>query len=89
MRKTQYQLWRLAIELDDKSHLLPKSISRDSFVESACKSAALPLIRFDVKAIYQIQSVRDKIIDALNSHARSSFNRSSTIHFKSNKQPLS
>ena len=54
------------IELDDKSHKRNKTKARDLLIESACKSAQLPLIRFQAKANYQIQSVKDQITTALN-----------------------
>jgi hypothetical protein len=80
-----------AIELDDSSHTLPESIARDSFVESACSSAGLPLVRFDARANYQIQLIRDKIADSLNSSRvseaiipRFNSNRSS-VRFKSSR----
>lgn len=55
-----------AIELDDSSHTLPETIARDSFVEGVCKSAGLPLIRFDARASYQIPAIQNKVIDSLN-----------------------
>lgn len=54
------------IELDDKSHHQFKTIERDVFVQSICKNSGLPLIRFDVKSDYHLQSVRNKIISHLN-----------------------
>jgi very-short-patch-repair endonuclease len=54
------------IELDDKSHNTKKSNNRDSFLENACKSASLTLVRFRAKSNYQIDNVRDQIELALN-----------------------
>ena len=54
------------IELDDKSHNLIKTRARDTFVEKACKTAGLKLIRFPCRANYQLESIRDKIINSLN-----------------------
>jgi hypothetical protein len=55
------------IELDDKSHKREKSIARDKLLNSACDSANLILIRFDVKARYQVQDIRNKINTVINS----------------------
>ena len=55
-----------AIELDDKSHNTKRSKTRDSFLENACDSADLPLIRFPAKATYQVQAVRDSINNAIS-----------------------
>lgn len=41
-----------AIELDDSSHQRADRIERDIFVNSACKSAKLPLIRFQTNQDY-------------------------------------
>lgn len=55
------------IELDDKSHHQLKTIERDVFIEDVCKNSGLPLIRFDVKSDYHIQSVRNKVKSSLYS----------------------
>ncbi|AKH38256.1 MULTISPECIES: DUF2726 domain-containing protein [Nitrosomonas] len=55
------------IELDDKSHLKEKTIHRDSLVENICRNADLTLIRFNVKASYQISAIKNKITASLNS----------------------
>ena len=47
-----------AIELDDKSHRNHKTKKRDVFVETACSSAALPLLRFQAKRAYQPEDVK-------------------------------
>jgi|CXWL01.1.fsa_nt_gi very-short-patch-repair endonuclease len=54
------------IELDDSSHNLSKTRARDIFVEKACKTAGLKLIRFPCKSNYHLESIRDKIINSLN-----------------------
>ena len=57
------------IELDDSSHNLSKTRARDIFVEKACKTAGLKLIRFPCKSNYHLESIRDKVITSLNSPA--------------------
>ena len=54
------------IELDDISHNLSKTRASDIFVEKACKTAGLKLIRFPCKSNYHLESIRDKIINSLN-----------------------
>lgn len=54
------------IELDDKSHNSKRSKARDLFLEKACASADLTLIRFPAKATYQVQAVRDSINNAIS-----------------------
>ncbi|PTN12708.1 uncharacterized protein DUF2726 [Nitrosomonas aestuarii] len=56
------------IELDDKSHNLRKSVSRDLLINDVCKSANIKLIRFEAKSTYQIAFVREAINDVLNAH---------------------
>jgi len=55
------------IELDDKSHLLPSAIARDSFVNQICKESGLPLIRFRAASGYQVETIRSEIMNILNS----------------------
>ena len=50
-----------AIELDDKSHKQTKTQQRDQLVEDACQTADLPLLRFDAKRSYHIETVRNDI----------------------------
>ncbi|QOJ23558.1 MAG: DUF2726 domain-containing protein [Gammaproteobacteria bacterium] len=57
------------IELDDRSHELSKSRSRDIFVQEACRTAGLKLLRFPCRKNYRIQAVREKVINSLNSPA--------------------
>jgi len=54
------------IELDDSSHNLTKTRDRDVFVEKACKTAGLKLIRFPCRSNYHLESVRNKVINSLN-----------------------
>lgn len=53
------------IELDDRSHNQSKVRKRDAFVEKACESANLKLLRFQCKRNYQVDSIRDTISKAL------------------------
>lgn len=54
------------IELDDKSHKKKSSQERDKFLEAACVSANLKLIRFPAKASYVITQVSETIENAIN-----------------------
>lgn len=54
------------VELDDKSHKRKSSQTRDKFLESACKSADLKLIRFPAKASYNVTEVSEKIETTIN-----------------------
>jgi len=54
------------IELDDKSHNSKRARARDLFLAKACVSADLTLIRFPVKASYQVQAIRDRINNAIS-----------------------
>lgn len=53
------------IELDDKSHQSFKVRKRDAFVEQACDSADLKLLRFKCMRNYEIDAIRDFIQNAL------------------------
>jgi len=55
------------IELDDKSHNKKSAQARDKFLESACESASLHLIRFPAKSGYVISDVADKIDSTIDS----------------------
>lgn len=55
------------IELDDSSHNQSKTRSRDIFVENACKTAGLKLIRFPCRSNYHLESVYNKIMASLKS----------------------
>lgn len=54
-----------AIELDDKSHRKESSQARDKFLESACESAGLKLVRFPAKSSYAINEIRQTIENAV------------------------
>lgn len=56
-----------AVELDDRSHLLPSTMARDSFVNQICKESGLPLIRFRAASGYQVEVIRSEIMNILNS----------------------
>ena len=53
------------IELDDKSHRSKKAQNRDAFLESACQSAGLALVRFPAQKSYQIPAVKEQVQSAL------------------------
>ncbi len=53
------------LELDDKSHNQSKVIKRDAFVEKACQSANVKLVRFQCRSSYELQYVRDTVINSL------------------------
>lgn len=54
------------IELDDQSHLMSKTRARDIFVEKACKTSGLKLIRFPCRSNYHLESIHNKIMNSLN-----------------------
>lgn len=54
-----------ALELDDSSHNRKASIERDKFLNKACESANLQLIRFPAKSNYRLLAVRQQIDLAL------------------------
>ena len=49
-----------AIELDDKTHLLPERRKRDKFLNDACKAAGLPLIRIKTGR-YNVTDLRETV----------------------------
>ncbi len=61
------------VELDDKSHNRQKARARDQIVQHACESSGLPLIRFAVKASYQIRDVRHLVKTAINPSVEQQF----------------
>lgn len=65
------------IELDDKSHLQPSTIARDSFVNRICKESGLPLIRFRAASGYQVEVIRTEIMNILNSSGFPEFSKTS------------
>ncbi len=54
-----------AIELDDASHARADRIERDRFIEWACKSAKLPLIRIKTAKHYDAKELRSTILRAV------------------------
>ncbi|OBT07013.1 hypothetical protein A9267_14155 [Shewanella sp. UCD-FRSSP16_17] len=60
-----------AIELDDKSHNSKRAQKRDALINDACKSAQLPLIRFQAKARYSMQEVKQVIEKSLTPETQS------------------
>jgi len=52
---------RLAIELDDASHRQARRKERDQFLEAACQSAKLPLLRIPARHDYRVQELREQI----------------------------
>lgn len=52
---------RAAVELDDGSHQRAARKERDQFLESAMKSAGIPLHRFSVQRGYEIESIRNAL----------------------------
>lgn len=54
------------IELDDSSYNQSKTRSRDIFVEKACKTAGLKLVRFPCRSNYHLESIRNKVINSLD-----------------------
>ena len=57
----------LVIELDDKSHSRKSVKVRDAFVNSACQTAELKLLRFSAKSKYSVSEVSDAIQASLQS----------------------
>ena len=54
-----------AVELDDKTHLLPARRKRDNFLDDACSRAGLPLIRFKTARRYDVDAIRERVKTAL------------------------
>ena len=54
-----------AIELDDRTHLLPDRRKRDKFLNEACRLAAFPLIRVKAAQRYDVKDLRETIMAAL------------------------
>ena len=49
-----------AIELDDKTHLLPERVRRDEFLNNACRRAGIPLIRIKTGR-YNVAELRETV----------------------------
>jgi len=54
------------VELDDKTHSLAKVRVRDIFIQKACDSAGLKLLRFPCQSSYEIDYIRDKVYSSIN-----------------------
>ena len=52
---------KLAIELDDASHGSTKRQKRDAFLEQACESAGLPLLRIRAARGYGVADIRQQV----------------------------
>ena len=52
---------KLAIELDDASHGSAKRQKRDAFLEQACESAGLPLLRIRAARGYGVVDIRQQV----------------------------
>ncbi len=51
-----------AIELDDPSHERADRVERDRFIEWACKSAGVPLVRIKTAQSYDVKALRRAIL---------------------------
>lgn len=56
---------KLAVELDDSSHGSAKTQKRDNFLNRACESAGLPLLRIKAAKGYSIDEIKQQIEQAL------------------------
>ena len=52
-----------AIELNDKSHNSKNRKARDEFLTAACESANLPLVQVPAQAAYNIDEIRESLIN--------------------------
>lgn len=50
------------IELDDKTHSKASVKSRDQFLNHACETANLKLIRFPAKSAYEVSEVKNRVM---------------------------
>jgi Protein of unknown function (DUF2726) len=48
-----------AIEVDDRSHLLPERRNRDAFVNAVFAEIGLPLVRVTARRTYSVAQLRD------------------------------
>ncbi|MFC4252258.1 DUF2726 domain-containing protein [Sinimarinibacterium flocculans] len=55
----------IAIELDDASHAGDKARARDAFVDAACASAGLPVLRIPAQEAYSVQDLAAQIAERL------------------------
>lgn len=56
----------IAIELDDKSHEIDERKDRDFTVEQIFKDANMPLLRFESKAIFNKEEIKEDLLKKLN-----------------------
>ncbi len=61
---------KLAIELDDRSHLLPERQERDREVERILRIANMPLLRIENHGRFNSAELKQKISDALNNDTK-------------------
>lgn len=61
---------RLAVELDDSSHSSFKGQKRDNFINSACVSAGLPLLRVKASQGYVVSDIQGQVEALLHRHAK-------------------
>jgi very-short-patch-repair endonuclease len=61
---------KCVIELDDSSHNTKRSQIRDAFLESACESAGLKLVRFKAKSAYKKTDIEQALGFASKSATR-------------------
>jgi Protein of unknown function (DUF2726) len=56
----------IAIELDDSSHRRPDRIARDRDVDRILEIAALPLVRFPVRPVFNATEIAKQLLAKLN-----------------------
>lgn len=56
------------IELNDGSHAQEKRQERDGFLESACKTAGVPLVTIPAQAVYSVVDIAKKIAEGMTPH---------------------
>jgi very-short-patch-repair endonuclease len=59
-----------AIELDDKTHKLPKRIERDQEVERILHGAGIPLIRIENRGRFDPKELARVVQDGIDNYAR-------------------
>lgn len=58
----------VAIELDDSTHLQPKRMERDDFVNTICANAGIPLVRYTPGEWTIPHDIHTKLEPALRNH---------------------
>jgi hypothetical protein len=80
---------KAAVELDDSSHRSAKSQKRDRFLNGACESAGLPLLRIKASKSYTLADIKKQIAGAISPPsevlseavvAEASFSKTETKH---------